>query len=55
MVACIYLSIAICYSLKVISVYLPFKGEYYPFEYKRTYDDNILETLPLLMMTIFGF
>lgn len=53
--AAIYLSIAICYSLKIISIYLPFKGEYFPFGFKKTYDDTVLETLPILMMSVFGF
>lgn len=53
--ASIYLVIAICYSLKIITVYLPFRGEYFPFSYKKTYDDTVLETLPILIMSVFGF
>ena len=53
--ASIYLVIAIAYSLKVISVYLPFLGDFFPFAYKKTYDDTFLEAIPIFTMSVFGF
>lgn len=51
----VYLVIAIAYSLKTISVYLPFKDDFFPFMYKKTYDDTFLESLPIFIMSVFGF
>ena len=55
MMCAVYLAVAIFDSLRTITIYLPLHEDFFPLIKNKTYDDAFLESLPIVIMTVFGF